>query len=211
MDGTVVALDKNKFNDYIRTFVLLEEWSRYLSIDNINIFYKMNVFLKTQKKHEKYKLKIFHVFNSHHQILMNEKRNLTGDDRRYFCSPFYNWFNLDCICCYDKGTTLYAINDQKNILEARLNEFDAGTQFLTEDNFAKAILVKFETIREKENYYNQFPFFLWIYNTFFSSLEYYFCCCYSTTNRVFRAIVVFIISFILICMVFGVVFGLTFL
>ncbi len=49
MDGTVVALDKNKFNDYIRTFVLLEEWSRYLSIDNINLCYKMNVFLKTQK------------------------------------------------------------------------------------------------------------------------------------------------------------------
>ena len=58
-----------------------------------------------------------------------------------FCSPFYNWFNLDCICCYDKGTTLYAINDQKNILEARLNEFDAGTQFLTEDNFAKQFLL----------------------------------------------------------------------
>ena len=241
------TLDRNKFINYIRTYALLEQGSRDLNIDNINLCYKMNDFLKTQQKYEKCKSRIFQVVYNPHQILMNEKYNLQDDNRKYFHSPFNECFNLDCLCdcCYDDGTTLTELYSQKLDLESQLNLFDTETQFLTKNNFARAIFVTFETIKEKENYYNRFPHSFYGYVMhFFISLKYYFCCCcinkeeiqihnmtknlivseapepedviwenieYSTTNRVVRAIIVYIISLLLICVSFAIVFGFTFL
>ena len=148
---------------------------RNLGIYNLNLCYKLHDYVALKEKQEICKYKIFQIKNNPYQIERNRKKHYKEENQRYFTSPF-SYIGLDWLCCSNKGETLESISKEKEMYENNFKSLMAKAKL---NNFCGCIFATFNTIKEKEEFYNNYPHFF--IESLFSSiknLRYYVCCCF---------------------------------
>ena len=146
-----------------------------LNIFNLNLCYKLNDFMVLKEEQEDCKYKIFQIKNNPYQIEKNHQNNYTNDDRRYYKSPF-TYVGLDWLYCSNKGKPLREYNKKKELYDKNLNSLVTKAKL---DNFCGCIFATFNTVKDKEEFYNNFPHFF-IESLYYKlkNIGYYLCCCF---------------------------------
>ena len=146
-----------------------------LNIFNLNLCYKLNDFMILKEKQEDCKYKIFQIKNNPYQIAKNHENNYTNDDRRYYKSPF-TYLGLDWLYCSNKGKPLREYNQKNDLYEKDLNSLVTKAKL---DNFCGCIFATFNTVKDKEEFYNNFPhFFIESFYYKMKNIGYYLFCCF---------------------------------
>ena len=146
-----------------------------LNIFNLNLCYKLNDFMVLKEEQEDCKYKIFQIKNNPYQIEKNHQNNYTNDDRRYYKSPF-TYVGLDWLYCSNKGKPLREYNKKKELYDKNLNSLVTKAKL---DNFCGCIFATFNTVKDKEEFYNNFPhFFIESFYYKLKNIGYYLCCCF---------------------------------
>jgi hypothetical protein len=109
--------------------------------------------MKIQKKCEEYKTKIFHIKYNPYQRKKNEELKIYNNNEKcYFYMPLSF---LGCTISFKKGESLQLLNQKKQFKESLLiNLMKKGNNL---DKFAGSIFVIFNTVKDKERFYNKFP------------------------------------------------------
>ena len=137
-----------KFTGYLKKKLFESE-----NIHSINICYKINDYMKAQKLCEEYKYKIFQIKNNPYQIEKNEKLNILKEaEQCYFLMPFTF---LGCSCSLKKQENLLNLTEKIKIKEIEIKHAFESEKKL--NKFAGCIFVTFNTVKDKENYYNKYP------------------------------------------------------
>ena len=171
-----------RFIQYLKDNIFYSLKSKQnMTIFNLNLCFKLNDFMILKEKFEECKYKIFQIEHNPYQIEKNHINNYTGKNRRYYISIF-NYLGLDCLCCSDKGTTLDELNKEKIAYSQRLNLLVNKAKL---NNFCGCAFATFNTIKEKEEFYNNYPHFLieFIFYYIKKSLYYLFYCCTSKNQN----------------------------
>ena len=175
-----LMIDYEYDNKEIKTHI--EEFTKFLNdnffkiynIYNINLCYKLNEFMEIQKKYEKCNYKIFQILNNPYQIKKNKKNNYSANNRRYYTSPF-TLMHLNCLCCSNKGISLEDLYKRQNKYDKKLNLLVNKAKL---NNFCGCIFVTFNTIKEKERFYNKYPHFFIEYIFFYlKNMSHFLFCC----------------------------------
>ena len=125
-----------------------------LNIFNVNLCYKLNDFMILKKRQEECKYKIFQIKNNPYQIKKNNLNNYSKENRRYYTS-FFTSIGLDWLyCSKDKGVSLKEINEEKEFYDERLDSLVKNAKL---KNFSGCIFATFNSVKDKEEYYNYFP------------------------------------------------------
>ena len=168
------------FIQYIKDKLFYSEnTKKEFNIFNINLCFKLNHFMILKENFEKCKYKIFQIENNPYQIEKNQKNNYTGKNSRYYSSIF-TYLGLDCLCCSDKGVTLAELNEEQKIYEQRLNLLVNKAKL---NNFCGCAFVTFNTIKEKEEFYNKYPHFLIEFIFYYIKKALYYLC-YCCTHKI---------------------------
>ena len=228
--------DKNEIEKFIYFLkkVILPKNNENLNIEEINICYKLNKFMKIQGKINDINDKIFQIEHNPTQIKKNENHK-TLEEKNY-----YKGF----LCCQRKISYL-KLQIKRKELEDEL-EFLLKDKIMTsKENFAGCIFITFPTIKEKEKYYNEFPHsFLEKCIEFIKELKYRICCCFiyreklenfhrrkklkvsfapdpeeliwenmefTLISKIKRSLIIYIISLLLIGVSFGIILYLNYL
>ena len=224
-----------EFSVFIENNICSDENKNNYNVQQLNICFKLNDFMQIQSELQDINTKIVKINNHPYQIERNKIYDEIGEERRYFGSILsgYNlyWFN----CC-DEGIKLSELEKQKSEKEEKIIELLHKSEEIDVNNFAGVAFVSFNSIKEQEEFLSQFPNDILSYLIkIISDLKYIFCCCcikkdlkknlnvfaasepediiyenleYSSVNRTFRAIIVYIISILLIGICFGIFIGL---
>ena len=204
-------------------------------IYDINLCYKLNDFMRCEKKIHKANFKLIQIENDQKQKQLNHKYGNKGNKRK-----FYRYF---CCCVFGEGISVNRIKKTKIIYQQKINCLLRNAKILSKTNFTGCLFLTFKTIEYKENYYSQYPHFFFdkIIKLILES-KYYFCCCcisekskkkfmrrknievnyapepedviwenleYNKWSRFKRELVVYFISAILLAISFFIVFFLT--
>ena len=146
-----------------------------LDIFNLNLCYKLNDFMILKEKQENCKYKIFQIKNNPHQIEKNHENSYIKENRRYYTSPF-TLIGLDWLCCSNKGVPLEELNQENSIYEKNLKSLVTKAKL---NNFCGCIFATFNTLKDKEEFYNNYPhFFIETIFYFFKNIKFYICCCF---------------------------------
>ena len=146
-----------------------------LNIFNLNLCYKLNDFMVLKEKQENCKYKIFQLKNNPYQIKKNNENNYKSDNRRYYVSPF-TLIGLDWLLCSNKGVPLEELNKENEIYEQQLNTLVTKAKL---NNFCGCIFATFNTLKDKEEFYNNYPhFYLEIIFYYLKKIKYHLCCCF---------------------------------
>jgi hypothetical protein len=146
-----------------------------LNIFNINLCYKLNEFMVLKEKQEKCKYKIFQVENNPYQIEKNNQNKYLNNNRKYYSSPF-TLIGLDWLYCSTKGTSLEKLIQERDRYENDLNSLVTKAKL---NNFCGCIFATFNTIKDKEEFYEKFPhFFIETIIFYIKNMKYYLCCCF---------------------------------
>ena len=205
------------------------------NIHSINLCYKINDYMKYQKKCEEYKYKIFQILYNPYQKKKNEKLKLKNNEKCYFLMPL-SFFG--CLFSIKKGDNLRTLiqKNQKNE-EYLFKLMEQGKKL---DKFAGSIFITFNTLKDKERYYNEFPhYFIEKVFYFIKNIKYYFVCNkkkredfflkkkinvfyanepediiwenleYSKRQRILRKLLIYLISILLLLSLFMIVYKLT--
>jgi hypothetical protein len=228
--------DKNEIEKFIYFLkkVILPKNNENLNIEEINICYKLNKFMKIQGKINDINDKIFQIEHNPSQIKKNENHK-TLEEKNYY---------KGYLCCQRKISYL-KLQIKRKELEDEL-EFLLKDKIMTsKENFAGCIFITFPTIKEKENYYNEFPHsFLEKCIEFIKELKYRICCCFiyreklenfhrrkklkvsfapdpeeliwenmefTLISKIKRSLIIYIISLLLIGVSFGIILYLNYL
>ena len=150
---------------------------KIFNVKNINLCIKLNEFMELQEELLTIKKHIFKIENHPYQISKNKSLGLKGDNQKFFDS-FLSGYDLYICNCYSKGKSLSKLKKRKNEIETKLKELLKNSKNVTEENFAGAAFITFNTIKEKELFLSEFPknivtrFFGFIKN-----MKYIFCFC----------------------------------
>ena len=145
-----------------------------LNIFNINLCYRLNKFMILKEKQEKCKYKIFQIENNPYQIEKNNQNNYKNDDKRYYTSPFTR-VGLDWLYCSNEGEPLGELTKYRDDYEKKLNSLVTKAKL---NNFCGCIFATFNSIQDKEEFYNKFPhFFIESILFYIKNIKYYLCCC----------------------------------
>ena len=167
------------FIQYLKDNLFYNEISKQnMNIFNLNLCYKLNDFMILKEKYEKSKYKIFQIEHNPYQIEKNQNNNYTGKNSRYYTSIF-TYLGLDWLYCSDKGITLEELNNEKNTYDKRLNLLINKAKL---NNFCGCAFVTFNTIEEKEEFYNNYPHFL-VEFIFYYVKKGLFYTCYCCTSK----------------------------
>ena len=185
LTGGVSYLENNNMNDpktqigqftqyLINNLFYSQKSKQNLNIFHLNLCYKLNDFMILKEMQEKCKYKIFQIENNPYQIEKNIQKNYTKNQRRYFESPF-TYIGLDWLYCSNKGIPLKLLNEKKDYYDKNLNSLVTKAKL---KNFCGCVFATFNTIEDKEEFYNNFPHFF-IENLFYyiKNIKYYLCCC----------------------------------
>ena len=129
--------------------------------------------MKIQKKCEEYKYKIFQIQYNPYQKKKNEESNILEEEKKcYFLMPFTF---CGCLFSLKKEDNLMGFKTKKIMLETELNNsMESGKKL---DKFAGCIFVTFNTVKDKEQYFNIYPhYFIEKVFHFIKNLKYYLCC-----------------------------------
>ena len=152
-----------------------KKYEQNINIFNLNLCYKLNDFMVLKEKQEKCKYKIFQVKNNPYQIEKNILNNCAGDHRRYYESPF-TLIGLDWLLCSNKGVTLEELNKENELYEKKLNSLVTKAKL---KNFCGCIFATFNTLKDKEDFYNKYPhFYVELIFYYLNKLKYHICCCF---------------------------------
>ena len=151
-----------------------------LNIFNLNLCYKLNDFMVLKEKQEKCKYKIFQVKNNPYQIDKNILNNCGGEQRRYYESPF-TLIGLDWLLCSNKGVELEQLNKENEIYEKKLNSLVTKAKL---KNFCGCIFATFNTLKDKENFYNKYPhFYVELLFYYLKKMKDHICCCFIVKKK----------------------------
>ena len=163
---------KNLFKEKISE--LFFDKKENFNVNQVNICFKIHDYLKQEGILEKCNECIEKIENLPYQKQKNEESNLKGDERNYYYAPLSN-FNIHW---FEKAKNLEDIKKEKEDSEKRINELLNESKEINMDKFAGAVIVCFNTIKEKEKFLSN------INNTFIfqflkvvSKLRYFFCFC----------------------------------
>ena len=173
----------NKFKLYLKEKLFnmnLEQNEFNYNIHSINLCYKINEYMKTQKKCEEYKYKIFQIKYNPYQKKKNEELNIIDkNSQSYFLMPFTFFC---CLCSIKKEETLGNLAIYKHIKEWELQKSIESYTKLSK--FAGCIFVTFNTLKDKEKFYNNYPhYFIEKIFHFIKNLKFYLCCCISDDEK----------------------------
>ena len=165
-----------QFNQFLIDNLFYSQKSKKnLNIFNLNLCYKLNDFMILKEKQEKCKYKIFQIINNPYQIEKNKENNFLNNNRRYYTSPF-NYIGFDFLYCSNNGISLEQLNKEKEIYESNLNTLVTKAKL---NNFCGCIFATFNTIKDKQEFYNNFPhFFIESVFYYIKNSKYYICCCF---------------------------------
>ena len=169
------------FIQYLKDNLFYNENAKQsLNIFNLNLCFKLNDFINLKEKYEKCKYKIFQIENNPYQIEKNHNNNYTGKSSRYYTSIF-TYLGLDWLYCSDTGVTLEELNNEKNIYDKRLCLLTNKAKL---SNFCGCAFITFNTIKEKEEFYNYYPHFLIEFILYYVKKGlFYLCYCCTSNNQ----------------------------
>ncbi len=164
--------DAEKFNLFLRKELLISNSGENLNIEIINLCYKLNDFMELESKLNVVTDQLFLIENSKEQLELNRKNGEKNINEMSYYSG---------MCCCKSKISYNELFKEKEKLQIQIRRVIDEREKLTKENFAGCLLVTFKTIKDAENFYNEFPqtFLskLWV---FIKNLRYYlFCCCYS--------------------------------
>ena len=160
---------ENLFKEKISE-IFLDDKKKY-NIQKVNVCFKINKFIELEEKLDKCE-EIINLIHSPYQKRKNI--NVEKSERVYYYSPLSD---LNIHIC-ERSKKLSDVKKEKREIEKQLNELLEETNEINMDKFAGAVIVSFNTAREKEEFLSQIP------NTLFlkllkmiSKLRYFFCFC----------------------------------
>jgi len=226
-----------EFSAFIENNICIGQKNEKYRVENLNICYKFNDFMKLEEKLHLINTQITKIKNHPYQIKKNEEMNLEGNKRKYFDS-FLSGYNLFWFNCCEKGIELSKLEEEKEDTENKI-KLAVQLEDINEYNFAGVAFVSFNTIKEQEEFLKQFPSnFITYFLKIIWDLKYIFCfCClkkdlkanlnvvvapepedviyenieYSSIEKTLRIMIVYIISILLIGICFGIFIGLNIL
>ena len=226
-----------EFSAYIENNICIGPKKGKYRVEQLNICYKLSNFMKLEEKLHLINTQIIKIKNHPYQIKKNDELGLEGNQRKYFDS-FLSGYNLFWLNCCEKGIELSKLEEEKKQIEDEIESM-IKSEDINENNFAGVAFVSFNTLKEQEDFLSQYPsnivsYFLKI----IWELKYIFCCCcvkkdpkinldaivapepedilyenieYTSLQKTFRIIIVYIISILLIGICFGIFIGLNIL
>ena len=163
---------KNLFKEKISELFL--DKIKNFNVNQVNICFKIHDYLKQEGILEKCNERIEKIENLPYQKQKNEESDLKGDKRNYYYAPLSN-FNIHW---FEKAKNLDEIKKEKKKAEDERDKLLNESKEINMDKFAGAVIVSFNTIKEKEEFLSN------ISNTFIPSilriipkLRYFFCFC----------------------------------
>ena len=167
-----------KFVYFLKTYVLPNN-NETLNIYEINICYKLNEFMETQDKINEIEEQIFKIQHHPKQIKLNDNEE---NQKKLENMSYYSGF----LCCKKKISYL-KLKTEKRKYEKKLETILKEKMITSKENFAGSVLITFQTIKEKENFYKQFPHsFLEKCFVFIKNLKFRIFCCCMTEERLER-------------------------
>ena len=163
---------KNLFKEKISDIFL--DKKQEFNIKQVNVCFKINEYLKKEGKLEKCNEYIEKIESLPYQIQKNEELGKKDKNRSYFYSPLSD-FNIHW---FEREKKLEDILKEKNNLEKEINILLEESKKINMDKFAGAVIISFNTIKEKEEFLSNFPnnFFVHLLNVV-GKLRYFFCFC----------------------------------
>lgn len=163
---------KNLFKDKISELFLNKKEN--FNVNQVNICFKIHDYLKQEGKLQKCNECIEKIENLPYQIQKNEESNLKNDDRNYYYAPLSN-FNIHW---FEKTKNLGVIKKEKENAEKEVEKLLNKSKEINMDKFAGAVIVSFNTIKEKEEFLSNIPnTFIFQFLKVISKLRYFFCFC----------------------------------
>ena len=174
-------IDKEGFINFLKNDYLFDG---KIYINDINLCYKLDDYIKLKNDYDVVKKKIFQVNYNPKQIEINKKLGYEGTQQRYFTSKISPLNAIGSLLCHDNGVTLETLNLHKEDLKKKIDELEQGNQKLSNLNFAGCIFAVFNTINDQEKYYDKFPHhFLSLLFFYLKYILYFlFSCCLDKTK-----------------------------
>ena len=151
--------------------IFLDDKKKY-DIKKVNFCFKINKYIELEEKLEKC-TEITSLINSPYQ----KQKNLgikKKSDRLYYYSPLSD-FNIH-IC--ERTKKLSDIIDEKKEVEKQINQLLEEAKEINMEKFAGAVIISFNTIKEKEEFMSHIPNSLFIkLLKIIGKLRYFFCFC----------------------------------
>ena len=151
--------------------IFLDDNKKY-DIKKVNFCFKLNKYIELEEKLEKC-TEITSLINSPYQ----KQKNLgikKKSDRLYYYSPLSD-FNIH-IC--ERTKKLSDIIDEKKEVEKQINQLLEEAKEINMEKFAGAVIISFNTIKEKEEFMSHIPNSLFIkLLKIIGKLRYFFCFC----------------------------------
>ena len=165
---------KNLFKEKISDIFLDKKEKQEFNIKQVNVCFKINEYLKKEGKLEKCNEYIEKIESLPYQIQKNEELGKKDKNRSYFYSPLSD-FNIHW---FEREKKLEDILEEKKNLEKEINILLEDSKKINMDKFAGAVIISFNTIKEKEEFLSNFPnnFFVHLLNVV-GKLRYFFCFC----------------------------------
>jgi len=168
----------NDFKQHVNLYIKGDKNLHDITIEHINICYRLGDYLTLMEKFEKKKLQIFKINNRPYITKRNAEKNLVDNNRRYYKYPL-GYFGIHC-CCAIEGKTLGELIADKERLNNQLNEEELRIRgIIKEQDFTDYMLISFNKIEDKEKFLSFYPkdFFGKI-GFFFTNIKYYICPCF---------------------------------
>ena len=161
--------DAEKFNLFLLKELLVSNSNDEINIESINLCYKLNDFMELENQLNEINKKIFEIENNPNQRKLNlKKHKKVITDMSYYSGS---------LCCKSEISYLKLIEERERI-KIQLRRVIDDREKLTKENFAGSLFVTFKTIKDAENFYNEFPqSFLSKVWVFLKNLRFYICCC----------------------------------
>ena len=141
------------------------------NVKKVNICFKINKYIELEEKLEKCNEMVSLI---HSPYQKNKNLNVKKSERLYYYSPLSD-FNIH-LC--ERTKKLSDIKKEKSNIEKQINDLLEETKEINMAKFAGAVIVSFNTTKEKEEFLNHIP------NTLFlkllkmiGQLRYFFCFC----------------------------------
>jgi hypothetical protein len=166
---TGVKMFENLFKEKISELFLNEK--KVYDIKKVNICFKINKYIELEEKYEKCE-EMSLLKYTHYQEEKN--KNVMKSQQCYYYSPFSD-FNIH-IC--EKKKKISDIKKEKRELEKKIEDLLEERKEITMEKFAGAVIVSFNTIKEKEEFLSNIPNSLFIQIVkYICRLRYFFCFC----------------------------------
>lgn len=146
----------------------------------MNLCFKLRELVKLEKQKHETETKIIEASYSPKQIELNKKQKIKDERNGKYYSTYWCW-----CCCYNKRAT--SITEMKRDTQKDQKKIDAFIEQCNTDplnSFANALFITFDTIKQKEKYYDYFnKNVCQSICLFFLNIKHYVCCCESKIER----------------------------